>query len=318
MKLTPAKLKGRIKSLAQKNHADARILLRIFMMERFLERISVSDARHHFIIKGGILVTSMIGVALRSTMDIDASIKNTELSEKHLLQMLERISSIDLDDGITFRVKRAEPIMDEMEYPGIRIAMEAALRPLLVPLKLDLSTGDVITPHEIQYHYKLLTEDRTIPLLSYNLETVLAEKLQTVLARGVLNTRMRDFYDIHVLRRLYGNTIDLPTLRAAFLATCHKRGTEQLMPGRESILRTLREDMTLQKLWSSYQKKFSYAMDSNYLEILQSTESLYTCISQADELPPSDSISAATLQTMDQSIKNFNEGNVSAPIHPEI
>lgn len=116
MKLTPAKLKGRIKSLAQKNHADARILLRIFMMERFLERISVSDARHHFIIKGGILVTSMIGVALRSTMDIDASIKNTELSEKHLLQMLERISSIDLDDGITFRVKRAEPIMDEMEY----------------------------------------------------------------------------------------------------------------------------------------------------------------------------------------------------------
>lgn len=285
MKLTPAKLKGRIKSLSQKNHADARILLRIFMMERFLERISVSDARRHFIIKGGLLITSMIGVALRSTMDIDASIKNAELSEKHLLQMLERISSIDLDDGITFRVKRAEPIMDEMEYPGIRVAMEAALDSLLVPLKLDLSTGDVITPHEIQYHYKLLTEDRTIPLLSYNLETILAEKLQTVLARGVLNTRMRDFYDLHELNLLYDNAIDIPTLRAAFLATCHKRGTEQLIASGDSILRTLQKDAALQKLWNAYQKKFSYATDISYQEILQSAEILYTRISRASDPP---------------------------------
>ena len=128
MKLTPAQLKGRIKSLAQKNHADARILLRIFMMERLLERISVSPYRDHFIIKGGILVTSMISVALRSTMDIDASIKNENLSEEHLLQMLAEISAIDLvDDGISFRVKRAEQIMDEMEYPGIRVTMEATL-----------------------------------------------------------------------------------------------------------------------------------------------------------------------------------------------
>lgn len=282
MKLTPAQLKGRIKSLAQKNHADARILLRIFMMERFLERISVSPYRDHFIIKGGILVTSLIGVTLRSTMDIDASIKNEELSEEHLLRMLTEISAIDLDDGITFRVKRAEQIMDEMEYPGIRVAMEAALGPMPIPLKLDISTGDVITPREIRYDYKLLTEDRSIPLWSYNLETILAEKLQTVLARGVLNTRMRDFYDIHELSRLYAETIDVPTLRAAFQATCHKRGTERLLEEGNSILHGLADDPALQKLWASYQKKFSYAADLSYADIIKSASLLFQKIKRTN------------------------------------
>ena len=282
MKLTPAQLKGRIKSLAQKNHADARILMRIFMMDRFLERVSVSPYRDHFIIKGGILVTSLIGVTLRSTMDIDASIKNEELSEEHLLRMLTEISAIDLDDGITFRVKRAEQIMDEMEYPGIRMAMEAALGPMPIPLKLDISTGDVITPREIRYDYKLLTEDRSIPLWSYNLETILAEKLQTVLARGVLNTRMRDFYDIHELSRLYAETIDVPTLRAAFQATCHKRGTERLLEEGNSILHGLADDPALQKLWASYQKKFSYAADLSYADIIKSASLLFQKIKRTN------------------------------------
>lgn len=282
MKLTPAQLKGRIKSLAQKNHADARILMRIFMMDRFLERVSVSPYRDHFIIKGGILVTSLIGVTLRSTMDIDASIKNEELSEEHLLRMLTEISAIDLDDGITFRVKRAEQIMDEMEYPGIRVAMEAALGPMPIPLKLDISTGDVITPREIRYDYKLLTEDRSIPLWSYNLETILAEKLQTVLARGVLNTRMRDFYDIHELSRLYAETIDVPTLRAAFQATCHKRGTERLLEEGNSILHGLADDPALQKLWASYQKKFSYAADLFYADIIKSASLLFQKIKRTN------------------------------------
>ena len=282
MKLTPAQLKGRIKSLAQKNHADARILMRIFMKDRFLERVSVSPYRDHFIIKGGILVTSLIGVTLRSTMDIDASIKNEELSEEHLLRMLTEISAIDLDDGITFRVKRAEQIMDEMEYPGIRVAMEAALGPMPIPLKLDISTGDVITPREIRYDYKLLTEDRSIPLWSYNLETILAEKLQTVLARGVLNTRMRDFYDIHELSRLYAETIDVPTLRAAFQATCHKRGTERLLEEGNSILHGLADDPALQKLWASYQKKFSYAADLSYADIIKSASLLFQKIKRTN------------------------------------
>ena len=172
--------------------------------------------------------------------------------------------------------------MDEMEYPGIRVAMEAALGPMPIPLKLDISTGDVITPREIRYDYKLLTEDRSIPLWSYNLETILAEKLQTVLARGVLNTRMRDFYDIHELSRLYAETIDVPTLRAAFQATCHKRGTERLLEEGNSILHGLADDPALQKLWASYQKKFSYAADLSYADIIKSASLLFQKIKRTN------------------------------------
>ena len=180
MKLTQAQFKGRIKSLAQKNHADARILIRIYMMERFLERVSTSRYKNNFIIKGGILVTSLIGVALRSTMDIDTTIKNLNLSETDIYQTVEEICAIDLQDEITFQIKQISHIMDEMEYPGIRITLNAYLGKMPVPMKIDVSTGDIITPGEVQYQYKLLLEDRSIPLWSYNLETLLAEKLQTV------------------------------------------------------------------------------------------------------------------------------------------
>lgn len=275
MPLTPAQLKGRLRSIAQKQHADARVLMRLYMMERLLERIAVSPYHDHFIIKGGILVTSLIGVALRSTMDIDASIRNEELSEEHVLQRLKDISAIDLGDGITFHVKRTEHIMDSMDYPGIRVAMEAKLGPLLVPLKLDISTGDVITPRAIAYQYKLITEERSIPLWSYNLETLLAEKLQTILARGILNTRMRDFYDIHALSRLYAEQIDTATLRAAFHATCEKRHTPQLAAEGEAILQTLAADANMQRLWTLYQKKFAYASDLTYTDVLASAMALY-------------------------------------------
>ena len=203
MKLTQAQLKGRLKSLAQKNHADARSLIRIYMMERFLERVSTSRYKDNFIIKGGILVTSLIGVALRSTMDIDTTIKNLNLSETDICQTVEEICAIDLQDEITFQIKQISHIMDEMEYPGIRITRNAYLGKMPVPMKIDVSTGDIITPGEVQYQYKLLLEDRSIPLWSYNLETLLAEKLQTVLARGILNTRMRDFYDLYELTSVY-------------------------------------------------------------------------------------------------------------------
>lgn len=275
MNFSPAQIKGRIKNLAQKNHADARVLLRIYMMERFLERLSLSKYRDHFIIKGGILVTSMIGVALRSTMDIDASIKNENLSEEHLLNMLRDISHVDIDDGVSFKIKHADQIMDEMEYPGIRVTMEASLGPVLVPLKLDISTGDIITPHEVEYNYQLLIENRSISLWSYNLETVLAEKLQTVLARGILNTRMRDLYDIHELIQLYADAIDTETFQAAFKATCHKRGTENLTAAGKNILQDLSADPGIQNLWSSYQKRYPYAKDLAYTDVLQSISSLF-------------------------------------------
>lgn len=196
MQLTPEQVKGRIKNVAKENKADARTLMRIYMMERFLERVASSRYKDNFIIKGGMLVTAMVGVALRSTMDIDTSIKNQNLSAEDARRIVDEIKDIDLDDGVTFVVKDVSNIMDEMEYPGIRFTMNAMMGKLVTPMKIDISTGDVITPRAIEYNYKLLLDDRSINLWSYNLETILAEKLQTVLARGLLNTRMRGYQDL--------------------------------------------------------------------------------------------------------------------------
>ena len=278
MSLTVEQVKGRIRSLASKDNADARVLLRMYMMERFLERVSHSKYADKFIIKGGILVTSMVGVALRSTMDIDTSIRNQNLSEEDALKMVEDISKIDLHDGVTFIVKEASCIMDDMEYPGIRLAMNASLESMVVPMKIDISTGDIITPSAIQYSYKLMLEDRSIEVMAYNLETILAEKLQTVLSRGILNTRMRDYYDIHVLLSVYQDKIDQNIMKEAFHETCRKRDTVELKENGKEILDTLRNDDNLKKLWNSYQKKYEYARDCNFDEVVNDIESLLNYI----------------------------------------
>ena len=159
MGFTPEQIKGRIKSVAKQNNADARTLMRIYMMERFLERLAQSEYRDNFIIKGGILVTAMIGVAHRSTMDIDTSMKNLNLSAEDALRVVNQVKDIDLDDGVSFDVKDVSNIMDEMEYPGIRVTMNANVGRLITPLKIDISTGDVITPRAIEFNYDLLLED---------------------------------------------------------------------------------------------------------------------------------------------------------------
>ena len=252
MGFTPEQIKGRIKSVAKQNNADARTLMRIYMMERFLERLAQSEYRDNFIIKGGILVTAMIGVAHRSTMDIDTSMKNLNLSAEDALRVVNQVKDIDLDDGVSFEVKDVSNIMDEMEYPGIRVTMNANVGRLITPLKIDISTGDVITPRAIEFNYDLLLEDRSISLWSYNLETILAEKLQTVLARGILNTRMRDFYDIRMLLDTYEDKVNKVVLKDAFAATCNKRGTDHLQEQAEEIIKIIEADEQLQALWRAF------------------------------------------------------------------
>lgn len=275
MQLTPEQVKGRIKNVAKENKADARTLMRIYMMERFLERVSNSKYKDNFIIKGGMLVTAMVGVANRSTMDIDTSIKNQNLSAEDVRRIVDEMKDIDLGDGVTFEIKEVSSIMDEMEYPGIRFTMNAIMGKLITPMKIDISTGDVITPRAIEYPYKLLLDDRSIRLWSYNLETILAEKLQTVLARGLLNTRMRDFYDIRTLLSIYEQEIDENVLKDAFKATCEKRETENLKAEGSQIITAIEGDVQLHNLWKSYQKKYPYATDISYEDIMESTKSLF-------------------------------------------
>lgn len=274
MGFTPEQIKGRIKSVAKQNNADARTLMRIYMMERFLERLTQSEYRDNFIIKGGILVTAMIGVAHRSTMDIDTSMNNLNLSAEGALRVVNQVKDIDLDDGVSFEVKDISNIMDEMEYPGIRVTMNANVGRLITPLKIDISTGDVITPRAIEFNYDLLLEDRSIKLWSYNLETILAEKLQTVLARGILNTRMRDFYDIRMLVDTYEDKVNKAVLKDAFAATCKKRGTDNLQEQAEEIVKIIEADEQIQVLWRAYQKKYSYAADIDYASVIRGVRKL--------------------------------------------
>lgn len=274
MGFTPEQIKGRIKSVAKQNNADARTLMRIYMMERFLERLAQSEYRDNFIIKGGILVTAMIGVAHRSTMDIDTSMKNLNLSAEDALRVVNQVKDIDLDDGVSFDVKDVSNIMDEMEYPGIRVTMNANVGRLITPLKIDISTGDVITPRAIEFNYDLLLEDRSISLWSYNLETILAEKLQTVLARGILNTRMRDFYDIRMLLDTYEDKVNKAVLKDAFAATCKKRGTDHLQEQADEIIKIIEADEQLQVLWRAYQKKYSYAAEIDYASVISGVRKL--------------------------------------------
>ena len=195
---TARQLKDLIRNMSKKKSADAQILMRNYMMERFLERISLSEYKNQFILKGGMLVAAMVGLDARATMDLDATIKGTNVSVEDVEMIISQIISIPLDDGVSFRVKRISEIMEEADYPGVRVSMETKFDGVITPLKIDISTGDVITPREIKYKFNLMLEDRTIEVWAYNLETVLAEKLETVVSRNVTNTRMRDFYDIYI------------------------------------------------------------------------------------------------------------------------
>lgn len=283
MYLTPAQIKGRIKNIAKQNGSDPITLLRIYMMERFLERVTHSKYKNDFIVKGGILVTSMIGISMRSTMDIDTTIRNFDLTKEETTRIINEIKDIPLDDHIEFILNDVSDIMDNMEYPGIRIHMEAKLENLIVPIKIDISTGDVITPGEIKYEYALLLEDRTIQLWSYNLETILAEKIQTILARGVLNTRMRDFYDVTTLFSRYKDSINYNDLSLAFVKTCRKRETLSLLKDSKGVLSSIKEDKTLQNSWKNYCRKYKYARHIDFSTNLESLDYLINQI-QATEV----------------------------------
>ena len=231
---TARQLKDLIRNLSREKSADAQILMRNYMMERFLERISLSEYRDKFILKGGMLVAAMVGLDARSTMDLDATIKGANVNVEDIENLISSIVTVPIDDGVKFQLKSISEIMDEAEYPGIRVSMSTTFDGVVTPLKIDISTGDAITPREVRYSFKLMLEDRSIDIWAYNLETVLAEKLETIITRTTTNTRMRDFYDIYILEQLHGTTLNPKILHDALLATAHKRGSEKYLIPRNS------------------------------------------------------------------------------------
>ena len=274
---TARQLKDLVRNLSKKKSADAQILMRNYMMERFLERISLSEYKNQFILKGGMLVAAMVGLDARATMDLDATIKGTNVSVEDVEMIISKIISIPLNDGVLFRIKRISEIMEEADYPGVRVSTETKFDGVITPLKIDISTGDIISPREIKYNFNLMLENRTIEVWAYNLETVLAEKLETVISRNVTNTRMRDFYDIYILQKLHGKQLKKQVLWNALVATARKRGTlEQINSGdRREIFDEIEISSVMENLWKTYQKNYSYAADISWHTIMKSICTLY-------------------------------------------
>jgi len=271
-----------IRNLSKKKSADAQILMRNYMMERFLERISLSEYKNQFILKGGMLVAAMVGLDARATMDLDATIKGTNVSVEDVEMIISQIISIPLDDGVSFRIKRISEIMEEADYPGVRVSMETKFDGVITPLKIDISTGDIITPREIKYNFNLMLENRTIEVWAYNLETVLAEKLETVISRNVTNTRMRDFYDIYILQKLYGEQLSKDVLWDALVATAKKRETLEQIETEDidEVFDEIQSSSVMENLWKAYQRNYSYSADIPWHTIMKSIRTLYEIISE--------------------------------------
>ncbi len=254
-------LKGIIKNMAAKTGIKANALLQNYMLERLLERISVSEYKWKFILKGGMLISAIVGLDSRTTMDMDATIKGVDFSKENLLSIFERILKVPIPDDVKFILKGIEEIREESEYGGYRISIEIAYETIVVPLKIDISTGDIITPKEVLYSFDLLFEDRNIEILAYNLETILAEKFETIISRGILNTRARDFYDIYILTTLQEKNINKDDFKNALTSTATKRETLEKINDSLSIIEEIKEDKTIQDIWKAYTKRFVYAND---------------------------------------------------------
>ena len=279
---TARQLKDLIRNMSKKKSADAQILMRNYMMERFLERISLSEYKNQFILKGGMLVAAMVGLDARATMDLDATIKGTNVSVEDVEMIISQIISIPLDDGVSFRIKRISEIMEEADYPGVRVSMETKFDGVITPLKIDISTGDIITPREIKYNFNLMLENRTIEVWAYNLETVLDEKLETVISRNVTNTRMRDFYDIYILQKLYGEQLSKDVLWDALVATAKKRETLEQIETEDidEVFDEIQSSSVMENLWKAYQRNYSYSADIPWHTIMKSIRTLYEIISE--------------------------------------
>ena len=227
--------------------------------------------------KSTLKLCAYVGLDARATMDLDATIKGANVSPTDVETIISNIIAIPIDDGVSFYIKRISEIMEKADYPGVRVSMETKFDGVTTPLKIDISTGDVITPREIRYRFNLMLEDRTIEVWAYNLETVLAEKLETVISRNVMNTRMRDFYDIYILQKLYGEQLKKEVLWNALVATARKRGTLDLIESNDirEIFDEIESSPVMETLWKTYQKNYSYAADVSWHIIMEFIRDLY-------------------------------------------
>lgn len=243
-------------------------ILQRYMFERVLERISVSKYQDNFILKGGLLLSAMFGIDNRMTKDMDATINGIDVSKDKMLKVLNEILSINLNDGVKFDVIDITDIREDDEYGGNKYHIVGKLQSLKVNLEIDISTGDKVTPKELKYKYPLIFEDRTIMISSYNIETILAEKIETILRRGTFNSRMKDFYDIYYFLTKLRKDIDINILKKAVDNTFTKRNSFEYLSDYEQIIDSIIGNERIEKLWNIYSNKYKYAKGIDINEIL--------------------------------------------------
>lgn len=260
-------LKAKIRNIAKQKNIPAQVILQNYMFERLLVRLSASEYKEKFVLKGGMLVAAIVGLDNRATMDMDTTLKNLPLTPEAIRSALEDVCDITFDDGVVFEIGTISPIREDDIYGGYRVMLNAKFDTLLTPLSIDVSTGDAITPHAVRYNFsEIFDDEKSYELWAYNIETVMAEKVETILRRGVFNTRPRDFYDAYILTTT--QKFDKEVFADALKATANHRGTTEQIADIPSILHNIEESLELNMMWDKYRKQFAYAADIEYGQIM--------------------------------------------------
>ena len=257
-------LKAKVSNLASTTNIPNKYLIQSFMFEALLKRISASKYKDKFIIKGGLLLSSIFGVNLRSTMDLDTTIKGLPLDRTTITKVINEIISIDLKDNIKLEIENIKDIRDEELYSGFNINLKTEFDGLRTNLMIDITTGDVITYKEVQFEYKTLFDSETINIMTYNYETIIAEKFEAIISRNIDNTRMKDYYDLYMFVNLKWNDINKTILRKAIFNTSKKRDTLNYIEEADKYIELINEDSKLKSLWKNYQNNYVYAKNISF------------------------------------------------------
>ena len=261
-------LMDKSRNLAASCNITANEVLQNYMFERILERLSVSKYKNNFILKGGLLLSSIMGIDTRTTMDMDTCIKGIDLTDEQLYEVLQEILNIDVKDNVCFEIKNSKPIREEDAYGGLRYNLVAKFDNIRVDLSIDIATGDLITPREIEYDYKMMFEDRNLKIMTYNIETIIAEKFQTVVSRGILNSRMKDYYDLYYL--ITYKKFSKENLKNAIVKTFKKRETD--IEKIDNVLSEIKNSEFVKDMWTSYSKQYSYSVNIKFEQVINVIE----------------------------------------------
>lgn len=270
---TAEQLKGKVRSFANKSGLMSQEVLQMYLFERVIDRLSHSKYKENFVIKGGFLIASMIGVKERTTMDMDTTVQGIPMDEETIESIWREVFSIDVEDGIEFVFDRITPIRDDDDYNNFRLYFFAKQGKINNPMKIDITTGDKITPAAIEYSYKTIFDEKDISICAYNLETIIAEKYETIIRRNIGNTRARDFYDLHMLFKLYEGKINFDVLRMAVASTSEKRGSEKELQDWREIIEDIKNESAVELLWNNYSEENIYARGIEYHNVI---ETVYT------------------------------------------